>query len=65
MTPTDLKAARLRLGLTQEGLARALSRIGFPRSLRTVQGWESGLPGKPIPAWLSLALDKLDKGEKP
>ena len=40
MTPTELNAARKRLGLTQSGLAEAL-RLG-PNGQRTIRRWESG-----------------------
>lgn len=60
MTPDDLKAARLRLGLTQKALAEALSKIGFSVKHRTVQNWEQGLPRNPLPKGLLFALEKLE-----
>lgn len=61
MTPIELKAARLRLGLTQKGLAQALSDLrGELISVRTVQGWESGWKNSPIPWCLIFALEKLE-----
>lgn len=41
MTPDDIRGARLRLGLTQQGLADALELEG-PYAKDTVRSWESG-----------------------
>jgi DNA-binding transcriptional regulator YiaG len=58
MTPTELKAARKRLGLTQKALAQALTDLGRKTSPRTVEGWEYG---RTIPWDLELAIEKLEK----
>lgn len=57
MTPGELKAARLRLGLTQNSLAQALTALGRKTSPRTVEGWEQG---RSIPWEMDLALEKLE-----
>lgn len=49
MTPTEIKAARLDLGFTQEMLAEA---TGVSRG--TIIGWERGY--HPAPYWFSLAV---------
>lgn len=41
MTPDDVKAARLQLGMTQAQLAHALGLVGDD-AVRTVRRWESG-----------------------
>ncbi len=51
MTPAELKTTRLRLGLSQRGLAEVLG-----VSWRTFQGWEQG---RLIPAWVPRALNNL------
>lgn len=51
MTPTELRAARLRLGLTRQGLVQALG-----VSWRNVEAWEQGHPRAAIPAWLPKFL---------
>ena len=59
MTGAEIRATRLRLGLSQAALARAL---GLPDPERggqvTVSRWESGKQ-KPQP-YLRLALERLD-----
>jgi DNA-binding transcriptional regulator YiaG len=55
-TPDEIRAARLRLLLTQRELALALGLSG-PRVERTVQDWEAGR--RKAPAYLSLALRSL------
>jgi DNA (cytosine-5)-methyltransferase 1 len=55
MTPTDIKQARKRLGLSQAELAGAL-RLG-PNGERTVRRWEKG--EVPITGPASLALEFL------
>lgn len=47
MTPTELKAFRQSLCLTQTGLGQRLGPPGKPYALRTVQSWESGERGIP------------------
>lgn len=55
MTAKDLKAWRKRVGFTQADLAKALD-----ISIRTVQEWETTRgKGKP-PAYLKLALQKIE-----
>lgn len=55
MPAAELKAARLRAGLTQKGLHEAM---GIPR--RTVQDWEAG-KGK-CPDWAErLVIAELDR----
>ncbi len=60
MTASELKEARLRLGLSQSKMADALA-----TSVRTYQGWESGR--YEIPGVVSLALQwvELAKLHKP
>lgn len=41
MTPDDVKAARLQLGMTQAQFAAALGLVG-DEAPRTVRNWESG-----------------------
>jgi DNA-binding transcriptional regulator YiaG len=55
MTPTELKAARQFLGLSQAGLAEAL-RMGANGG-RTVRGWELG--ERAVPGPVSVAVDCL------
>jgi DNA-binding transcriptional regulator YiaG len=59
MTPADLKAIRRRLGLTQKGLAQALTNLDCPTSPRTVEGWEQGHPRTPIPRWLPAVIQLM------
>ncbi len=54
MTPSELKSARLRLGLTQEALAMALG-----VNPRTVAGWEAATRNghrAPVPGPVAMAL---------
>lgn len=55
MTPADIKSARQRLGLTQQGLAEAL-RLG-PNGERTIRRWEQG--DVPVTGPASLAIELL------
>lgn len=41
MTPDEVKAARLQLGMTQQQLADALGLVGDD-AVRTVRRWEAG-----------------------
>ena len=52
MTSAEFRAARLALGLTQEGMARALELA----STRTIQGWEAGRFPIPGPARVAIRL---------
>jgi transcriptional regulator with XRE-family HTH domain len=54
MTPTDLKAARLALGLSQTALAR---RLDVTQS--TIWRWEAGVVEPVHPTILRLALERL------
>lgn len=54
MTPTDLKAAREALGLSQTAMAE---RLGVPRN--TWHRWERGLLPVQHPTILRLALERL------
>jgi DNA (cytosine-5)-methyltransferase 1 len=55
MTPTEIKTARQRLGLSQVGLAETL-RLG-PNGERTVRRWEQG--DVPVTGPASLAIELL------
>lgn len=57
MAPADIKSARQRLGLTQQGLAEAL-RLG-PNGERTVRRWERG--DVPVTGPASVAIELLLK----
>ena len=59
MTPTELKAIRVRYGLTQSGLA-ALLRIS---DKRTVRRWETG--ETPVSGPASIILELMDADELP
>ena len=52
MTPDDLRARRLALGMSQSQLARALG-----IHVRTISKWERGV--HTIPPHVALALDAL------
>lgn len=54
MTPTELRAARERLGETQAGLARRL-RLG-KQGGRTVRSWELAEVAVPGPASVAIEL---------
>lgn len=54
MTPADLKAARLALGLSQTAMAE---RLGIPRN--TWHRWERGSVAVEKPLLLALALEAL------
>lgn len=54
MTPAEFKEARLRLGLTQSELARALKLGGDGK--RTVRRWEHGERDIPGPAQVAVRL---------
>lgn len=60
MTPAQLKARRLALGLTQAELAHEL---GIQAG--SVSRYERGDPEHPIPKWLLLALKGLATRKKP
>lgn len=60
MTPTDIKAARKRLGLSQSGLAEAL-RLG-PNGERTIRRWEVG--DIPVTGPASVAIELLLQGRR-
>lgn len=53
MTPDELKARRLALGLSQSEMA-----VLLPRSLKTLQGWEQG---RPIPSDFWRAIRDLER----
>lgn len=53
MTPSEIKAARARLGLSQAKLAAAL-----PAATRTVEDWEAGR--RTPPDYLERALRDLE-----
>lgn len=55
MTPADLTAARVALGLTKEQLAQALRLRG--RGLRSVQRWEA--PGGEVPGPVQVAVEMM------
>ncbi len=60
MTPTQLKEARHKLGLSASGMARALSDPDGdspPVNPRTVRRWESG--GQDIPGPVTVAVRLL------
>lgn len=59
MTPATFKAIRLRLGLTQSGLARIL-RVD---DLRTIRRYETG--ERSISGPVSLLMELIDAGEIP
>lgn len=58
MSGPDVKAARQRLGLTQEGLAEALL-IPGPYGKDTVRSWESGR--RPISGPAQVAIELMVK----
>lgn len=60
MTPAELIAARKRLGLSTNGMAKAL-RLGKGGG-RTVRRWEAG--DTPISGPASLAIELLLKAEQ-
>jgi DNA-binding transcriptional regulator YiaG len=64
MTPTQVYAARLDLGLTQSGLA-AMLRLANPNETgkRTIREWEKGTRAISGPA--SVALEALLTGWRP
>jgi len=61
MTPQELKGARRELGLSAEGMARALKIA----SGRTVRRWEAGSRGIPGPVTIALRfmLEEKRKSE--
>jgi DNA-binding transcriptional regulator YiaG len=61
MTPDEIRAARQRLGMSQEALARAM-RLGKGGN-RIVRGWERGerKPSGPVIVALEFMLASLDK----
>ncbi len=56
MTPTELRAARKTLGLTQSGLARAL-RLSEKNGDRSVRIWEQD--GNTVPGPVQVAVELL------
>ena len=58
MTPADLRAARIRLGLSQRALAQA---FGVPQ--QTLSRWETGFMAIQHPLILRLALKALERTE--
>ena len=56
MTATTLRETRARLGLSQDGLARALG-----VSPNTVSRWERGALAIGCPTMLALALEALER----
>ena len=58
MEPSDLKRRRVKLGYSQDKFAR---RIGVATG--TISSWEQGR--SPIPEWLSVMLDLLERVERP
>ena len=56
MTPADLRAARIRLGLSQRKLAQV---FGVPQ--QTVSRWECGLIAIQHPLIIALALKELER----
>jgi DNA-binding transcriptional regulator YiaG len=56
MTPTDLRAARKTLGLTQSGLARAL-RLSPKNGDRSVRIWET--EGNTVPGPVQVAVGMM------
>ena len=64
MTPTDLRAARKSLGLTQTGLAKAL-RLSDKNGDRSVRIWETEgntVPG-PVQVAVGFMLERLGNGQ--
>ncbi len=60
MTPADLRAARKRLGLTQNGLAEAL-RMG-KWGWQTISKWER--EGSTVPGPVQVAIEGLEALER-
>lgn len=58
LTPAELRARRLALGLSQPQLAKQLG-----VSTNTVWRWESGEMRIAAPRMLALALERLEMGE--
>ena len=56
MKPSDIKAARKVLGLSQDGLAEALRMTGANRD-RTVRNWEK--EGNTVPGPVQVAVEAL------
>lgn len=68
MTPADLRAARLRLGMTQAQLGAALRLDGDDKSrARTVRRWEAGEReiGGPVQVAVGLMLERLPQDSAP
>jgi DNA-binding transcriptional regulator YiaG len=61
MTADELKAARHRLGLSVEGLAKAM-RLGGDGG-RTIRKWEDG--EKPVPGWAAFIIGLILSREWP
>lgn len=62
MTPTDLRAARKALGLTQSGLAKAL-RLSEKNGDRSVRIWET--EGNTVPGPVQVAVELLLEQKRP
>ena len=60
MTPREIKAAREKLGLTQQALAMALQ----VSSGRVIRGWESGEVSIPGPAIVALRFMLRDAANR-
>ena len=66
MTPADLRAARLRLGMNQKQFAEAL-RLRGDNPDATVRSWEKGrrpITG-PVQVVVEMMLERLDRREEP
>jgi transcriptional regulator with XRE-family HTH domain len=61
MSGDELKAIRLRLGLTQRQLAQVL---GYGHAMR-ISDFERGTNRVPIPHHIALLMDAIDKGYRP
>lgn len=57
MTPTELRSARKRLGLTQKGLAEAL-RMGA-HGWQSISKWESDNNERGVPGPVAVAVDLM------
>lgn len=62
MTPSDLRAARKTLGLTQSGLARAL-KMSPTNGGRSVRNWEKD--GNTVPGPVQVAVEHLLASARP
>jgi transcriptional regulator with XRE-family HTH domain len=62
MTPADLRAARLRLGLTQAQLAARLRMKSGDRTIRRMERGEVAVSG-PVQVAVEMMLERLVSGE--